>query len=136
MGMGWAQQLEIRLDGKLLKRFTIGGDAPGRPAPMSFTGPGENGDIEWEQYMQTEDESLEIRVPVQAGPRVVGVSYIREHLEPEDDPRPPERGRLLGNDDVYMDLSEGAFGRDRWPVRCRRHRGGYAGASSGFHLPS
>ena len=106
MGMGWAQQLEIRLDGKLLKRFTIGSEAPGTPSPMSFTGPGEPGDIEWEQYMLTEDERLEIRLPVQAGPRVVGVSYVREHLEPEDDPQPQQRGRLLGNDEVYMDYQQ------------------------------
>ena len=106
MGMGWAQQLEIRLDGKLLERFTVGGDAPGRPAPMSFTGPGEHGDREWEAYMGSEDERLEIRVPVQAGPRVVGVSYVREHLEPEDDPKPQQRGRLLGNDEVYMSYQQ------------------------------
>ena len=31
MGMGWPQQLDVRLDGKLLKRFTVGGDAPGTP---------------------------------------------------------------------------------------------------------
>ena len=29
MGMGWPQQLDVRLDGKLLKRFTVGGRAPG-----------------------------------------------------------------------------------------------------------
>ena len=106
MGMGWAQQLEIRLDGELLRRFTVGGEAPGRPAPMSFTGPGEHGDQEWEDYMWLEDERLEIRVPVQAGPRVVGISYVREHLEPEDNPRPAQRGRLLGNDEVYMDYQQ------------------------------
>ena len=26
-GLGWAQTLDVRLDGKLLERFTIGGDA-------------------------------------------------------------------------------------------------------------
>ena len=34
-GLGWPQQLEIRLDGRLLERFTIGGDAPGTPAPAA-----------------------------------------------------------------------------------------------------
>ena len=29
MGMGWPQQLDVRLDGKLLKRFTVGGKAQG-----------------------------------------------------------------------------------------------------------
>ena len=35
---------------------------------MSFTGPGEPADIEWEEYMLTGDQESEIRVPVQAGP--------------------------------------------------------------------
>ena len=34
-GMGWPQQLDVRLDGRLLKRFTVGGDAKGRPAASS-----------------------------------------------------------------------------------------------------
>ena len=103
MGMGWPQQLEVRLDGRLLERFTIGGEAPGDPAPMSFSGPGEPGSIEWEEHMLTGDEHLELRAPVEAGPHVVGVSYVREHLEPEDIPQPVQRGRLLANDEVYMD---------------------------------
>ncbi len=106
MGMGWPQQLDIRLDGELLRRFTVGGDAPGRPAPMSFTGPGEPADIEWEEYMLTADEELEFRARVEAGPRMVSVSYVREQLEPEDIPQPQQRGRLLANDEVYMDYQQ------------------------------
>ena len=36
-GMGWPQQLDVRLDGKLLKRFTVGGEAPraGPPPPAT-----------------------------------------------------------------------------------------------------
>ena len=106
MGMGWPQQLEVRLDGELLERFTIGGDAPGDPSPMSFSGPGEPGSIDWEEYMLTGDEHLEVRVPVPAGPHVVAVSYVREHLEPEDIPQPVQRGRLLANDEVYMNYQQ------------------------------
>ncbi|MDE0081082.1 MAG: DUF1592 domain-containing protein [Gammaproteobacteria bacterium] len=106
MGMGWPQQLEVRLDGALLERFTIGGEAPGDPSPMSFSGPGEPGSIDWEEYMLTGDERLEVRVPVQAGPHVVAVSYVREHLEPEDIPQPVQRGRLLANDEVYMNYQQ------------------------------
>ena len=77
MGMGWPQQLDVRLDGKLLKRFTVGGGAKGRPAAASYAGDGEPGfagDPEWEKYMQVGgDAGLEIRVPVEAGPHVVGV---------------------------------------------------------------
>ena len=55
MGMGWPQQLDVRLDGALLKRFTVGGGAQGRPAAASYAGDGEPGfagDPEWETYMQ------------------------------------------------------------------------------------
>ncbi len=102
MGMGWPQRLDVRLDGRLLESFTIGGEAPGDPSPMSFTGPGEPGSIEWEAYMLTGDEHLELRTVVEAGPHLVSVSHVREHFEPEDVPQPVERGRLIANDEVYM----------------------------------
>src|SRR5947207_3331112 len=54
MGMGWPQQLDVRLDGALVKRFTVGGEAQGRPAATSYAGDGEPGfagDDEWEKYM-------------------------------------------------------------------------------------
>jgi hypothetical protein len=106
MGMGWPQQLDIRLDGKLLKRFTVGGGARGRPAAASYAGDGEPGfagDPEWETYMQlTGDAGLEIRVPVEAGPHNVGVSFVRELWEPEGLPQPLQRGRVLTNDEIYM----------------------------------
>jgi mono/diheme cytochrome c family protein len=108
-GMGWAQKLDIRLDGKLLKRFSVGGAAKGRPAASSYAGDGEPGfagDPEWETYMQlTGDAGLEVRVPVQAGSRVVGVSFVRELWEPEGLPQPVQRGRVIANDQVYMDYA-------------------------------
>ena len=74
-GLGWAQTLDVRLDGKLLERFTIGGDAPGTPTPLSFSGTGEPGSIDWEQYMLYKaTEGLEITVPVTAGPHSVTAS--------------------------------------------------------------
>jgi hypothetical protein len=106
MGMGWPQQLDVRLDGKLLKRFVVGGKAPGTPAAASYAGDGEPGFAgapEWETYMQlTGDAGLEVRVPVTAGPRVVGVSFVRELWEPEGLPQPVQRGRVLTNDQLYM----------------------------------
>jgi len=108
-GMGWPQQLDIRLDGKLLKRYTVGGGAQGRPAAASYAGDGEPGfagDPEWEKYMQvTGDAGLEIRVPVAAGPRVVGVSFVRQLWEPEGLPQPLQRGRVIADDQVYMGYS-------------------------------
>ena len=106
MGMGWPQQLDVRLDGRLLERFTVGGNARGTPAASSYAGDGEPGfagDPEWETYMQlTGDADLEVRVPVEAGPRVVGVSFVRELWEPEGLPQPLQRGRVLTNDQIYM----------------------------------
>lgn len=108
-GMGWRQQLDVRLDGKLLKRFTVGGGAQGRPAAASYAGDGEPGfagDPEWEKYMQlTGDAGLEIRVPLKAGPRVVGVSFVRQLWEPEGLPQPLQRGRVIADDQVYMDYA-------------------------------
>jgi len=108
-GVGWPQKLDVRLDGKLLKRFTVGGGAKGRPAATSYAGDGEPGfagDDEWEKYMQlTGDAGLELRVPVQAGPHVVGVSFVRELWEPEGLPQPLQRGRVIADDNVYMDYS-------------------------------
>ena len=105
-GMGWPQKLDVRLDGKLLKRFTVGGQGKGRPAAASYAGDGEPGfagDDSWEKYMQIEgDAGLEIRIPVRAGPRVVGVSFVRELWEPEGLPQPLQRGRTITNDQVYM----------------------------------
>ena len=51
------------------------------------------------------DAGLEIRVPVEAGPRVVGVSFVRELWEPEGLPQPLQRGRVIANDQVYMDYA-------------------------------
>src|SRR5215471_8608323 len=108
-GMGWPQRLDVRLDGKLLKRFTVGGEAKGRPAAASYEGDGEPGfagDDSWEKYMQIGgDTGLELRAPVSAGPHLVGVSFVREMWEPEGLPQPIQRGRVITNDAVYMDYA-------------------------------
>ncbi len=106
-GLGWPQQLEIRLNGRLLERFTVGGEAPGTPAPLSFSGTGEPGTIDWEQYMLTgAGEGLEVRLPVEAGPAQISVSYIRQLIEPESIPQPVQGGRLYANDEAYLDYQK------------------------------
>ena len=106
MGMGWPQQLDIRLDGALVDRFTVGGSTPGEPAAASYAGDGEPGfaaDPEWEAFMQlTGDTGLVTRVPVTAGPHVVGVSFVRQRWEAEGLPQPLQRGRVITNDQIYM----------------------------------
>lgn len=102
-GLGWAQLLEIRLDGRLLERFSIGGEAPGTPAPLSFSGTGEPGTTDWELYMlQEAAEGLEVRVPVTAGPHTITASYVRQQVEDEGVPQPRQGGRLPANDEAYL----------------------------------
>ena len=100
LGMGSTHQLDVRIDGELVKRFTVGGEDRGRPAPVTFT-IAERGDPEWEAYLQTADERLEVRVPVEAGPRTVGVSFVRNVWEPEGILKPRQAGEVLSNDEAY-----------------------------------
>ena len=51
------------------------------------------------------DAGLEVRLPVAAGPHIVGVSFVRELWEPEGLPQPQQRGRVITNDEVYMDYA-------------------------------
>ena len=100
LGMGTAHQLDVRIDGELVERFTVGGEARGRPAPVTFT-IAEPGDPEWEAYLHEADDRLEVRVPVEAGPRVVGVSFVRNVWEPEGILLPRQAGEVLSNDEAY-----------------------------------
>ena len=100
LGLGSEHLLDVRIDGELVKRFTVGGEDRGRPAPLTFT-IAERGDPEWEEYLQTADEDLEVRVPVEAGPRTVGVSFVRNVWEPEGILLPRQAGEVLSNDEVY-----------------------------------
>ena len=101
LGMGTAQQLDVRIDGVLVKRFSVGGEATGRPAPLTFT-IAEPGDPSWESYVLNADDALEVRVPVKAGPRVVGVSFVRQLWEPEGVYQVRQAGEVLSNDEVYF----------------------------------
>lgn len=110
-GMGWPQEIEFRLDGELMGRFTAGGEAgPYRPAPGSYEGagsPGFEGDWEWEAYMQgAADDHLEVRTFITGGPHVVGVAFPMYMWELENLlPQPPLRewGKTLKDDARYMD---------------------------------
>ena len=82
--------LEVRLDGKRIVRWTVGGAPPGKPAPLSFSGnivaAGEGvvyPSPDWEEYMTAGDKDLEVRFPVEAGTRVVGVSFVAQSWERE-----------------------------------------------------
>jgi hypothetical protein len=89
--MGEPHQIDFRLDGVRLKRFTVGGEAKGMTMPENFAG-NTQGDPEFEEYMHTADAHLEVRVPVKAGLHEVGVSFVRRLWEPEGILQPPQTG--------------------------------------------
>jgi hypothetical protein len=100
MGMGEPHQIDVRLDGALIKRFTVGGEAKGYGSPETFAG-NTQGDDEWEVYMHTADAGLEVRFPVKAGTREVGVSFVRNYWEAEGIVQPPQRGFAKTTNEQY-----------------------------------
>ena len=84
-----AHDLDVRVDGRRVARFTVGGAAPGKPAPVSFSGTfvaagaSEYPTQDWDDYRTGADAGLAVRVPVQAGARVVGVAFADKSWEHE-----------------------------------------------------
>ena len=101
VGMGERHQIDIRVDGALVKRFTIGGEGKGMTAPESFAG-NTQGEPEWEVYMHTADDSLTVRVPITAGAHRVGVSFVDRRWEPEGVLQPPQRGFARTTNELYF----------------------------------
>ena len=82
-GMGSRHELEVRLDGELIRSFTFGGEEPDvTQAPASYGG-NQFGDPEWEEYMLYADANMRVRFPATAGPHVVSVTFVRRFTEPE-----------------------------------------------------
>ena len=84
-----AHDLDVRIDGRRVARFTVGGAAPGQPAPVSFSGTfvaagaSEYPTQDWDDYRTGADAGLAVRIPVRAGARVVGVSFADRSWEHE-----------------------------------------------------
>jgi hypothetical protein len=94
-GMDIPHDMEVSLDGRLLQQFTVGGAAPGRPAPYSYEG-NIRGDDEWEAFMMSLTASgLEVQTTVSGGPHVLGVTFPRETWEQEGVLQPPQVGYPL-----------------------------------------
>ena len=100
VGIGEPHEIDFRLDGERLARFSIGGEGKGMTAPESYIG-NTQGSPEWEVYMQTADAKLEVRVPVKAGVHDVGVSFVRRLWEPEGVWQPPIIGFGRATNELY-----------------------------------
>jgi mono/diheme cytochrome c family protein len=116
-GMGWAQPIDLRVDGKLVQRWSVGGGATQyRPAAATYEGAGTHGyqgAPEWEIYMQggtasgegSADARLHVRTFVPGGPHTVAISFPAYQWELETlVPQPPMRiwGKTLKDDGQYM----------------------------------
>jgi hypothetical protein len=100
VGMGEPHQIDIRLDGVRIKRFTVGGEAKGTTMPETFAG-NTQGSPEFEAYMHTADAGLEARIPVKAGAHEVSVSFVRRFREPEGILQPSPIGFGRTTDEFY-----------------------------------
>src|SRR5262247_852216 len=100
IGMGEPHQIDIRLDGVLIKRFEVGGKAKGMTMPESFAG-NTQGDPGFEEYMHNADANIEVRLPVKAGTHLVGVSFARRFWEPEGVQQPQQRGFARTTNELY-----------------------------------
>jgi hypothetical protein len=98
-GLDREEELAIRVDGVRIKTFTIGGGDHGRTAPQSFGGD-VLGSPEWEKYALTADADLEVRLPIKAGPRIVGVAFTGKFVEPEGVVQPRERYGEFSRDET------------------------------------
>ncbi len=90
-------QIEVRIDHALVEQFTIGGKFPGPDPGMLIAVPED--DIEGQrlhEYRMTADHELEIRLPVQAGTRLVSVAFT------DAAPSPHRPGQLPGIDKFFI----------------------------------
>ena len=100
IGMGEPHDLDVRIDGKRVARFSVGGEGKGLTTPESFAG-NTQGDPGWEVYMHTADDKLRVRVPVKAGNHTISVSFVRRFWEPEGILQPPQRGFAKTTNELY-----------------------------------
>jgi Protein of unknown function (DUF1592)/Protein of unknown function (DUF1588)/Protein of unknown function (DUF1585)/Protein of unknown function (DUF1587)/Protein of unknown function (DUF1595)/Cytochrome C oxidase, cbb3-type, subunit III len=96
-------QLEISVDGERVQLVTVGASARGRGRGRASTAPGAPGATNSDatprppQQRTGEpdpDRPIEFRIPIKAGPRLVGVTFIeRDEVRDEATLRPRMRGR-------------------------------------------
>src|SRR4029077_15246587 len=82
-GINEAHQLDVRLDGVIVKRFSVGGAAPGKLPAASYSGTNRNRANQTsefaavDEYMLDADKGLEVRFPAKAGARVLSVAFLQ-----------------------------------------------------------
>jgi mono/diheme cytochrome c family protein len=100
IGMRTPQQLDVRLDGALIKRFTVGGGAKGTPGPLTWNGE-IVGDTEYELYMHDADAGLEVQTRVTAGVHQVSAAFVDSPWEREGVTQPIQVDFGRGSDEYF-----------------------------------
>ena len=77
-GLEWPHQLEISIDGERVFLAPVGGPDDNRMSDENMSAAGDK-----------IDERLKVRVPVRAGPRSIGVTFIRKTAAESDEPLQP-----------------------------------------------
>ena len=90
-------EIDLRLDGVRIERFTVGGEPIGKPAPLGYDG-NIFGDKQWEEYVHTAGDNLAVRVAVKAGRRQVSASFVERIWEPDGVMRSRRVSSLDDND--------------------------------------
>jgi hypothetical protein len=104
VGMGRAQDLDLRIDGRRVTRFRVGGGATGTPGPLTWNGE-IVGDTPYELYMHAADAGLEVRAPVSAGEHLVSASFVDTPFEPEGVAQPLAVDFGRGSDEQFDGLA-------------------------------
>ncbi|MEE2636872.1 MAG: DUF1592 domain-containing protein [Acidobacteriota bacterium] len=107
-------QIEIRIDHALIQRFPIGGMFPGPDPGMLIAVPED--DVEGQrlhEYRMTADHALELRVPIEAGTRLLSVAFT------DSAPSPHPSGQLPGIDKVFISGPFNGTVPDDTPTRRR-----------------
>jgi mono/diheme cytochrome c family protein len=80
-GLQQAHELDVRLDGRRIRRFTIGGERHGRSAGIFSSA--SMGDVAQEQYERRADEVLDVRHWIEAGTRLISAAFVKDGSVPE-----------------------------------------------------
>jgi len=107
-GMSRQHQLDVRIDGVLIKQFAVGGEAPKEGmAPLGVCGGTLYQATAWDRYVHEADDHLELRVPVRTGTHLVAVSFVRQLVEPEGVLREQHRDHKAPNNMPADELWDG-----------------------------
>ena len=100
IGMGSPQDLDLRIDGRRVTRFRVGGGSTGTPGPLTWNGE-IVGDTPYELYMHAADAGLEARASVSAGEHLVSASFVDAPWEPEGVQQPLQVDFGRGSDEQF-----------------------------------